>query len=64
MRRSIVQPRRGDWPKLHFLLKACTITALFAIGMIFTSCTRNLTGTYMADDGGVYYLQQSGSTLW
>jgi hypothetical protein len=24
----------------------------------------NLTGTYSADDGGLYYMQQSGSTLW
>jgi hypothetical protein len=31
---------------------------------MFASCARNLTGTYMADDGGIYYLQQSGSTLW
>src|SRR5260370_716383 len=24
----------------------------------------NLTGTYSADDGGVYYIQQSGNVLW
>jgi hypothetical protein len=24
----------------------------------------NLSGTYMADDGGIYYVQQSGKTLW
>jgi hypothetical protein len=46
------------------VLKACTITALLAGGLMFASCARNLTGTYMADDGGIYYLQQSGSTLW
>ena len=26
--------------------------------------TPNLTGTYTADDGGIYYMQQSGNTLW
>src|SRR5437762_7032828 len=64
MRRPTVQSKRDDWPQLRFLLKACTITALLATGVMFTSCARNLTGTYMADDGGIYYLQQSGNTLW
>ena len=52
------------WPKLRLELKAWTITALLANGLMCVSCNRNLTGTYMADDGGIYYLQQSGSTLW
>ena len=55
---------RDHRPKLRFALKVCTIMALLATGLIFASCARNLTGTYMADDGGVYYMQQSGSTLW
>ncbi len=25
---------------------------------------QGLTGTYTADDGGIYYVQQSGSVLW
>src|SRR5206468_684867 len=64
MKRPIVQSRRDDWPQLHLVLKACTITVLLAAGLMFASCARNLTGTYIADDGGVYYMQQSGSTLW
>src|SRR5213594_3436214 len=64
MKRPIVQSSRDDWPQLHLVLKACTITVLLAAGLMFASCARNLTGTYIADDGGVYYVQQSGSTLW
>src|SRR5207249_10963234 len=63
-KRPIVQSRRDDWPQLDLVLRACTTTALLAASLMFASCARNLTGTYMADDGGVYYLQQSGSTLW
>ena len=40
------------------------LTALVATDLIFASCARTLTGTYTADDGGVYYMEQSGSTLW
>jgi len=64
MKPLIVQSTRDRWTKVRFGLKACTITALLAASLMFASCARNLTGTYMADDGGVYYLQQSGSTLW
>ena len=64
MKRLILQPTRDDWPKLRFGLNVCTITALVAAGLMFSSCARNLTGTYIADDGGIYYLQQSGGTLW
>src|SRR6267378_8286659 len=45
-----------------FRLFAVMITA--GLILMFTSCARNLTGTYMSDDGGVYYMEQSGSTLW
>jgi hypothetical protein len=64
MKRLISQSTRDHSPKLRFAREACTITALLGAGLIFASCARNLTGTYMADDGGIYYLQQSGSTLW
>jgi hypothetical protein len=64
MKRRTVQFRRDDWPQLCLVLKACKITALLTAGLMFASCARNLTGTYVADDGGIYYLQQSGSTLW
>jgi hypothetical protein len=64
MKRLILQFMRDHWPKLRLALKACIITALLAAGLIFASCARNLTGTYMADDGGIYYMQQSGNTLW
>src|SRR6266446_823030 len=60
----IVQSSRDDWCQLGLVLKACTTTALLAAALAFASCARNLTGTYIADDGGVYYVQQSGSTLW
>ena len=43
---------------------ALLLTALAVTDLIFASCARTLTGTYMADDGGVYYMEQSGSTLW
>jgi hypothetical protein len=43
---------------------ALLLTALAVTDLIFSSCARTLTGTYMADDGGVYYMEQSGSTLW
>src|SRR6266853_4048422 len=47
-----------------FIRNLPAITALLAAALAFASCARNLTSTYIADDGGVYYLQQSGSTLW
>ena len=37
---------------------------IFAFRALLYAQSLNLTGTYMADDGGVYYVQQSGSTLW
>jgi len=40
------------------------ITTLLVVDLVFTSCGRNLTGTYTADDGGVYYMEQAGNTLW
>jgi hypothetical protein len=43
---------------------ALLLTALAVTDLIFSSCARTLTGTYMADDGGIYYMEQSGSTLW
>ena len=43
---------------------ALLLTAFVITDLIFASCARTLTGTYMADDGGVYYMEQSGSTLW
>jgi hypothetical protein len=43
---------------------ALLLTALAGLDLIFASCARTLTGTYVADDGGVYYMEQSGSTLW
>jgi len=43
---------------------ALLLTALVVTSLIFASCARTLTGTYMADDGGVYYVEQSGSKLW
>ena len=64
MKRLISQPTRDHCPKLRFAWEACKITGLLGAGLMFASCTRNLTGTYKADDGGVYYMQQSGSTLW
>jgi hypothetical protein len=51
MKWLISQSMRDHCPKLRFALKACTITALLAAGLILASCARNLTGTYMADDG-------------
>src|SRR5438046_19628 len=47
-----------------FIRNLPAITALLAAALAFASCARNLTGTYMADDGGIYYLQQAGNTLW
>src|SRR5262249_34921894 len=64
MKRRAVQWTCNDWPKRRFGMQGCTIIVLLATGLMVTSCARNLTGTYMADDGGIYYLQQSGSTLW
>jgi hypothetical protein len=31
---------------------------------IAAASAADLTGTYMADDGGIYYVQQSGNVLW
>ena len=56
---------------LHFIAQRVDPFRRFALlltawgdCLMFTSCARNLTGTYMSDDGGVYYMEQSGSTLW
>src|SRR5262245_21482876 len=43
---------------------ALFLTTSVVSSLIFASCARTLTGTYTADDGGVYYMEQSGSTLW
>ena len=70
MKRLILQSTRDHGSKLRFGLRACATTALLVSGLIFAfrallyADTPNLTGTYTADDGGIYYVQQSGSTLW
>src|SRR6266436_9156645 len=56
--------------RFRFGLRAGTTAALLMTGLIFAfrallyAQSLNLTGTYLADDGGIYYVQQSGSTLW
>ena len=58
--------------KLRFALRACAMMALLVAALtsafhaLFASgdLPPDLTGTYMADDGGIYYVQQSGTTLW
>ena len=68
--RLILQPIRDRGSRFRFGLRAGTAAALLMTGLIFAfrallyAQSLNLTGTYMADDGGVYYVQQSGSTLW
>src|SRR5438477_12663952 len=47
-----------------FIRNLPAITALLAAALAFASCARNLTGTYMAADAGVYYMEQSGNALW
>jgi hypothetical protein len=66
----VLQSTRGYGSKLRFGLRACATTALLVTGLIFAyrallyAQTPNLTGTYMADDGAIYYVQQSGNVLW
>ena len=56
--------------RFRFGLRAGTTAALLMTGLIFAfrallyAQSLNLTGTYMADDGGIYFVQQSGNTLW
>lgn len=37
---------------------------MFVLTGIFATGTQDVTGTYMADDGAIYYVQQSGNILW
>src|SRR5437660_9923352 len=68
--RLILQSIRDRGSRFLFGLRAGTAAALLMTGLIFAfrallyAQSLNLTGTYMADDGGIYYVQQSGSTLW
>ena len=69
-RSPVLQSTRNRGSKLRFAVRACATTALLVIGLTFAfrallyAQSLNLTGTYMADDGGVYYVQQSGNTVW
>ena len=68
--RLILQSTGDRGSRFRFGLRAWTTAALLMTGLIFAfrallyAQSLNLTGTYMADDGGIYYVQQSGSTLW
>src|SRR2546430_1262226 len=68
--RLILQSICDRGSRFRFGLRAGTTAALLMTGLIFAfrallyAQSLNLTGTYMADDGGVYYVQQSGSMLW
>src|SRR5437870_2331870 len=68
--RLILQSICDRGSRFRFGLRAGTTAALLMTGLIFAfrallyAQSLNLTGTYMADDGGIYYVQQSGSTLW
>ncbi len=70
MKRLILQSTHDHGSKLRFGLRACATAALLVAALIFAfrallyAQTPNLTGTYTADDGGIYFVQQSGSTLW
>jgi hypothetical protein len=71
MQRQAVRFTRILGSRRGFLLAAIIATALTAIGLwAFRALLPPpppmpvLTGTYMADDGGIYYVQQSGNTLW
>ena len=63
-------PLREYWSKSPFGLRAGTTAALLVAGLMFAlrallhAEPPNLTGTYMADDGGIYFVQQSGNTFW
>src|SRR5215831_20747354 len=61
MKRAGLQFIANSRSILRFLL---LLTASVVTDLTFASCARTLTGTYTADDGGVYYMEQSGSTLW
>jgi hypothetical protein len=49
------------------LNRTCSLLAAFAAALLFAATPRanatDLTGTYTADDGGVYYIQQSGNLI-
>jgi hypothetical protein len=67
---SLLQFASGS--KLPFRIKPCAGLALLAVGGILAfralfatgALPPDLTGTYMGDDGAVYYLQQSDNVLW
>jgi FIMAH domain-containing protein len=55
--------------RVGVLLKACATAVALAAGLAFAfrgvhAATSDLSGTYESDDGAIYYVQQSGSTLW
>ena len=70
MKTTIPQILNEKCSQVHFRLRAFATIVLvaaavaFVLGGLFATGTPDLTGTYMADDGGIYYVQQSGSTLW
>ena len=48
------------------LAAAFVIATLASVALLCVddASAADLTGTYMADDGGIYYVQQSGNVLW
>src|SRR5437762_13818301 len=70
MRISILRTRTDNRSQGHFRLRALATVALlstavvFVLTGLFATGTQDVTGTYMADDGAIYYVQQSGNVLW
>ncbi len=70
MTTSLLQQRNDSRSHGHFRLRASATVALLAIAVGFgltgllATGSPDLTGTYMADDGGIYYVEQSGNVLW
>ncbi len=68
--KSIPECIRGVGSALRLCLRACGLSATLFAGLLLVPGTclhaqpPDLTGTYTGDDGGVYYVQQSGNILW
>jgi hypothetical protein len=50
--------------RLRTRFRAALLAAFFLVAASHNLSATDLSGTYTADDGGVYYVQQSGTTLW
>jgi hypothetical protein len=68
MQRQAQRSTRNGRLRLGFglavLIAAAVAIGLWAFRVLSPPATPFLTGTYRADDGGIYYLQRSGNTLW